>query len=225
MVAAAWASSNPVAISRPSGLTVGDLMVLCTTSYGGLTSDYPSGWTPLGVSELVVSGDSVRACWKTADSGDVAASTFGMPNANGKMSMGMCWAIQDAGTIEFSVVAKGSAANPTMLNSGFTPNVTGDLLLAFGGSELAMGAFSTANNNPSWIEDVSRTNYCVAKGRHATFGIGATGNVSCAISDTDGKAAFVFVALAPAGGGGGGGTLPIRSIGSGIGSGIASGIG
>lgn len=203
-------------------------MVLCTTSYNGLTSDYPSGWTLLGVSELVGSGDSVRACWKIADAADVEAPSFGMPNAGNKMSMGMCWAIQDAGPIEFSLVAKGSAVDPTVLNGGFTPNAAGDLLLAFGGSEAAMGAFSTANNNPEWTEDVTRTNYSVAKGRHAIFGTGATGDISCAISGIDGKAAFVFIAIQPAGGEEPPpeveATYVPRSIGSGISSGIASGI-
>lgn len=79
----AWASGSPVTLTKPTGLTTGDLMVayIASVSTAGNTVDAPStpaGWTNFSAAFYDGASDTHRVYgfWKEADAGDAAASNF-----------------------------------------------------------------------------------------------------------------------------------------------------
>ena len=69
-------SSGTFLVTKPTGLTVGDMLVAITSLeevYNGIT---PSGWTSVTIPSGSVNGNETNLFYKLADSGDVAASNY-----------------------------------------------------------------------------------------------------------------------------------------------------
>lgn len=159
--------ANPVPVPKPTGLTVGDLMVAFIVTNGTTPTSYPSGFSLLMSDVATTAYHKGLVYTKVADSGDVAASqfTFGNPSLS-SIFIGI-YAVRDWDAIEYSAcrgVVSGASSFP-----GFDPAASNDLMLAFSDRSGSTVAFSTTNNNPSWTVD-SETAYNWATAcYHATY--------------------------------------------------------
>lgn len=111
------ALSNTVNVPKPSGLAVGDLMVLVACASGDVNWTLPSGFTLIDDRFGNANTDVVHA-WKIADSSDVAASTFTVTNSGtANTTVGQIHRVAGAHPttpINVSAFSSGSATDPTI---------------------------------------------------------------------------------------------------------------
>lgn len=216
------ADGNSLQINKPSGLSVGDLMVahIGRVNSGSSTNTVsePAGWASIASGDLADATSSVssRAYYKVASSGDVAASTFDFTNSTGfpvRMVCGAIYRISGQYGNPTGVGASGSTGTPTFANT-ITPTAGNNLLLLLivgeGNAESgSVASYAIATDNPTWTEryDVYGNGTAVFG---ATDGDGvfagataprvvktATGNSSATITDLTQKSACVIVEVSP----------------------------
>ena len=154
-----------VVLTKPVGLTVGDLLVagIFVANQSGSTSSLntPSGWT---LQENVEANTQFELAvyLKTAASGDVGASnfTFSSTNSGGFHMSGFLARVTDPGII----AGESSAANENVDNvtlPTFTPTRTNTLFLAFAASVStgipSISGVALTTNNPSWTQQATQT--------------------------------------------------------------------
>ena len=193
-----YSSGNPaysVAISKPSGLAVGDLMIAYINGKGNsyvAPSTVPTGFTLIRHQDYGFgTTNDVSTYYKIADSSDVAASTFtwGSTVTGGGTIGGSLLRITGAlSTIDQSTSNNaGNTSSPAI--GPLTPTYPNSLLLfgvcthAISGS-VAVGSYAIATDNPTWTEQVDTQSGVLA---HAIASAvrpesTATGNWSASIS-------------------------------------------
>lgn len=158
-------ANGGLSVTKPSGLAVGDLMIIFGTASGYSNSNAsispPSGsWTVIknrNVSANLVFG----SYWKIADASDVAASSFSI--GFGDRVAGMMYRITGADPVTtVAFLGETTPSSGTTLGApSITPTVQSLLLmLAFGsknnnGAAFTLSAQAIVTSNPSWNLDNS----------------------------------------------------------------------
>jgi hypothetical protein len=212
------ADGNSLSIDKPSGLSVGDLMIAhigrVNSGASSNTVTAPAGWGLIDGADLsdTDSTASTRAYFKVADSADVAASTFSFTNSTGFPVRMVCGAIYRVSGQYGDPVGEGATstgATPSFANT-VTPRATNNLLLmlitAEGAGASGSGTtYAIATSNPTWTE-----RYDIFGSGDAVFGVGdgdglllgatatrpeitATGNSSVALTTITQKSACVLI--------------------------------
>lgn len=204
---AGWTSGvSSQAVTKPSGLEVGDIMLAyCATNPPGSFS-LPSGFTSLGSTTSGGNNYNSYLGWKVATSGDVAATdftfSFGGNTTNFCAIVRVTGATWGATPLKSSGLSQANTSTPSL--TGITPDARGNnLLFQFWHGSDAVGStasYAIATSNPSWTEiiDISQS---------ATAGVGvawalrpevtATGNFSCAAGNASTDWGGWLVSLAP----------------------------
>jgi hypothetical protein len=204
--ATASSSDGNVTVTKPSGLSVGDLMIAGVSAQ--TSSDAANDWnTPTNWTELVGLGAGsneplMSVFAKIADSSDVAASNFAFTSA-GTTDNAIGTLFRITGTNGFASIAiniRSSGAtngSPTTTPSisGVTTIADNSLLLIITSAEKTDGdidysAYAVANSNPTWTEEYDinnepsgiANNMAVASAQYATAG--ATGNVTVTTNES-----------------------------------------
>lgn len=105
----AHTTENPHLAQKPSGLTVGDRIVIFVNTYYGVASGAPSGF------DLVHNSGSLANMYtkvysKIADASDVAASNFSIANADSRWVASGVYAIAGGSDIGFAGSVNGAGA-------------------------------------------------------------------------------------------------------------------
>ena len=154
-----------VIVAKPSGLAIGDLMVAFIDGAGGSSTTYScSGWTADSSYTLVSTGLGVSATilYKTADSGDVAASTFTFTAALGQaVLVGAIMRITQGNTVTpiFAIAGDvNNASNTPSYSNAIVPEAN-DLLIMYvaGYGFTSTSGYAIATSNPTWTERVDLT--------------------------------------------------------------------
>lgn len=141
--------------TKPSGLAVGDLMIVAIHSnYTGTFSDPGGSWSEVGPITMSGGNDAtISIFYKVADSGDVAASTFTFNHSNGAASEnGVIMRVTNARTT--SVLADSFASSSASLATshsysvGIDPATTDCLLVSL---------VAAADNDAFVLSDVAYT--------------------------------------------------------------------
>jgi hypothetical protein len=150
------ANSTTCVIVKPTGLTVGDLMIAQVVSkLPGTAVTAPGGWTQI---RQDVSGTSVRSAlfWKIATSSDTSATNFTF--TTGKESNGgviTAWYGHDPTTPIDANNGQGNAASTTVTSPGIIPSVANCVLLMICGvgDRNTQSGYAIAIDNPAvWTE-------------------------------------------------------------------------
>lgn len=160
-----FATGSPVTINKPTGLSVGDLMIAHITC-GGLAGSAitpPAEWailTELRETNDGGSGGAQNVFWKIADADDVAASNFSFTHNYGSVSSGGA-ILRISGyhpTSPINVEQHDSGAlnttNPN-INYQLTPTYPNSLFIFFIMSVTDADTsenYTIANSNPTWTE-------------------------------------------------------------------------
>ena len=155
-----------VAVSKPSGLAVGDLLIawhICDND-GALSSmGAPSGWSLLGSNAGTTGGHPYEKVWtKVATSGDVAASTFSFTDSTTNISNSVVVMAITTGTYDTA-----SPTTTVSFNNGGTssstshvaPSITGivdGLLITSHGTD--SGGTAATYTPPSGMTERADTN-------------------------------------------------------------------
>lgn len=206
--AVATATTGDVTVTKPTGLTVGDLMICFGLSNGAsATFNLLAGWTSIQTN-FIPNGTAMtsRAQYKIADSADVAASSFVFSGTSDSKSA-VIYRItghHPTSPINTSVYdARIDTANWAD-NGGttITPSVANCLLLMFTGLKpgtLAISGQAITTSNPSWTEDFDNSTGPTIAGAHAsrpeTTATGAVIANSTGDATTDWH--IIFIAIQP----------------------------
>ena len=160
------ADSATCVITKPSGLTVGDLMIaqVVGTDYrfsgdiGAFTA--PAGWTGIRQDTAVNGAYEYLASalfWKTANATDVAASsfTFTATTANSNRGTITVWYGQNSTNPINAHNGLSNAASTTVTAPTITPSVANCMILLFCGiyDDNTQSGYAIATSNPpSWAE-------------------------------------------------------------------------
>jgi hypothetical protein len=152
--------TSSIVIVKPTGLTVGDYMLL----FGG--SDYGASTTltpPTGFTQLQHSyygSNPGLYCWgKVADESDAAASDFTITKAgSSSLLQGCLMAFSGCSGVDVSAAAAAASDYAFTIAGGLTPAVSeGTLVLCActqGGGDTSFSAWAAAAGGPtSWTED------------------------------------------------------------------------
>lgn len=208
---AASSSATTVAVNKPSGLAVNDVMVAGVTMfYSSLASSAaptgPSGWTAIGNIGLGGRGN-LSAWYRVADSADVAASTFTwtFPSGqNGTAASGIStWkGVNTTSPIDAS--AAGTDSTSTTATSAAATTVTANArVLRLFGLDVTTGtpSFTTAAGNTEEYEVASgapSSNSAVALDHVAQVAVGDTGTATSTVGGTQINSSGYTVVLRPA---------------------------
>lgn len=152
-------NSSSVTITKPTGLTVGDLMVATIAGEDNAALTTLSGWTALQTDTTIAATVSVQ--YKIADSSDVAASNFTFTNSNSKNMAGAILRISGhAPTALFSDSGKKVTENTDVGSFSFSgdtisPRTDAELIIVLCSANQAT-AVGTAGNpdingtDPTW---------------------------------------------------------------------------
>ncbi len=152
-------TASSIALTKPSGLAIGDLMVAhLLLTVGQTVSSAPTGFTFKDTATDSTSLFTSDIYYKTADSGDVAASTFTF-TLSGSSSCGGALLRVSGATSSTSISEYGEAnivvstTTPSFANT-VTPHVASSLLLFMitHANASAISAYAVATSNPSWTE-------------------------------------------------------------------------
>ena len=149
-------SGTSQAITKPSGLAVGDLMIAHVFWRNGGTISTPTGWT-LIVNIVRSTTNTMSAFWKIATSGDVSASTFTFTASGSVGNVGQIYAFS-AGFDSTTPVDQhntGSYAAGAPLISAITPTNANSTIMTLWGAQndaaMPFSAFAIATSDPgSW---------------------------------------------------------------------------
>jgi hypothetical protein len=186
-----------LAITKPTSLAVGDLMVAQIYIYTPGSIIPPTGWTLIKDTAGISSTGEMASYWKIADAGDVAATsfTFGIPTGANQQATGAIsrWLVP-AGTIvdQSNGSSAGNTSSPS--TSGITPTKSTSTLVILVGNNYDSGARTTsgygvATSNPSsWTEayedshSITVSTLSIALGYASRSILTATGNASATLS-------------------------------------------
>jgi len=205
----ASASSSSVAVTKPTGLAVDDLMLAQVmtrdTVNGPTTPNTPTGWTIAYTTSI--GGVGYIVFRKLADSADAAASTFTFSGGSGTnriiASMAKFSNVDTVAPINASNSA--ASTDSPMTTGGVTPTIQsmfvilGALYVGAGGSRTVSG-YSVVTSNPTWTEafDVNDSNahlsMAYAGDRTA---ITATGTASATVNASGTNNSLGILALSP----------------------------
>ncbi len=212
-------SGSPLVVTKPSGLTAGDLMIAhisgINPSAGELELPTPGGWTLGGQDTAVHNGCAILAVfYKIATSDDAAASSFSFSNATGSPLLmgGAIYRVSGTGsTITVSIDVENTNTSTPSFSNTVTPTVASSLLLflvtAEGSGAGSVASYAVTTDNPSWTEryDFDETGQFSESDGDALMGgatatrvqTTATGNSSCTLTgiNTCSVAAMVVVSI------------------------------
>jgi hypothetical protein len=193
---ASFSTANPgngssITVTKPSGLTVGDLMIF-HYSYSDATDTAStiSGWTH----EINNYGGTLKTGiqYKIADSSDVAASDFTM-GFTGIVSGPLAGLLRVTDFVTaglFNQAEDVGANSDQTLALSVTPEYTNNLLLFFIANNEGIGisSYSVATDNPTWTEqyDIATANTSLAVASATRTQITATGDASFSYSSGSG---------------------------------------
>ena len=189
------ATTNPLAFAKPTGLAVGDLLVLFVVSNNAAPASLPDGFAQIEYTGANTYRLTIAT--KTAVQADTEAASFGVGTNGTNRFGGVLYAVKDWGSVEHSDAAYTAASQYPVVSAGFTPAATGDLLLVSGYANRGIKRAYTANNNPTWTEEYNDDSYWLQNHRSGPYTTGATGNIGMVLSSSGASAAGV-VAVAPA---------------------------
>lgn len=163
-IASNTAAAGTVVVTKPSGLTAGDMMVaLCSQVNSSGSWNTPSGWTDMG--SVQTPGDlDVRVFAKVASSGDAAASDFTFVYSASSKVEAILYAVSGtfastANIYAISVVAATEAATDVLRGAtGIIPSAAGSLLIMFiygsftDSDNNAISNYAIQTDNPTWTE-------------------------------------------------------------------------
>ena len=162
--ASANSNTSPLTITKPSGLSEGDLMVAHVSANSGNAWTDPSGW--LEVAALTNSADRDSSVYvKVATSADAAASDFDFVNGGSTMELtGTLFRFSGNFNSTDSIVSSDADTNNggTTFTGGVTPQNGGAVLMLCchklaspsGGAEFSGWAVTT--DDPTWTEITDR---------------------------------------------------------------------
>lgn len=154
----AFASAGDITITKPTGLSVGDIMVAYITIPDNFVAPVtaPSGWSTLD------SEDGVGAVYifhKIADSSDVSASNFTF-NLSGSYKVGgSITRISGGGYVATGGIGDDNSGDTSIaISTPLTPPVSDSILLMFfsgsgsGDTGRSISGYAITNDNPTWTE-------------------------------------------------------------------------
>jgi len=157
----ATSNSPGLTLTKPTGLTVGDLLVagITISGFSGPVITAPAGWTTTDTKTL--SNDARTSIFqKVAESSDVAASDFSFTataNTTGPTVAGFMTRISGFGIQSGFVTAAGSGT--TLSTGAMTPTRTNNLMLIITASASTgdltppnSSGYQIVSNNPTWTE-------------------------------------------------------------------------
>ena len=217
------ASVGGAGVPRPTGLAVGDLMLLFAnyynTSAGALSG--PADFTQICTG--AVAGYYHFWCgYKVAVLADLTTAAWAVSAALATYSLNAVLAAFSGVVAASPVVGGGYAGSSTAgTNDTFTPGLStvtaDDLLVFFADHHFQRAAnfsgWQTATQNPaSWTEDLDHADASTTLGfaHGQASGVGATGAWTVTTADSD-KWAIGAVILSGAAAPGGGGTVPLMA--------------
>lgn len=158
-------NASPLVITKPTGLTEGELMIAIIGSSsddGSGVGDVsaPSGWASI-VNQTGGTSTRVLAFTKTANASDVAASNFTFTNSDTSESttVGSIFRLESDSltTTEFSNQISPSSTDVTFTSSQSTNHADALLFLAFLGKNLSgtnsYSSYFINGTNPTWTEE------------------------------------------------------------------------
>ena len=157
----ATSNSPGLTLTKPTGLTVGDLLVagITISGFSSPVITAPAGWTTTDTKTL--SNDARTSIFqKVAESSDVAASDFSFTataNTTGPTVAGFMTRISGFGIQSGFVTAAGSGT--TLSTGAMTPTRTNNLMLIITASASTgdltppnSSGYQIVSNNPTWTE-------------------------------------------------------------------------
>lgn len=203
-----WTTSTTVAVTKPSGLAVGDLMVgMLSASNNSFVITPPSGFTL--VTSAIGNIFKTYIYYKFATSSDVAATNFTFTSdTSGDLSAGIM-AFTGA-----SVPQPVYSNNTVAGNTGTTITITGINVLAnsilvmsavtenAGGSATGFSGYAIVTSNPTWTEgwDYNRSNSAGTAAAYSSVrsAATATGNATISVTGTATiKSGAIFISIPP----------------------------
>lgn len=151
------ASTNTVNVTKPTGLSVGDLLLALvggTADSGSPAIDTPSGWTKSADN----SNNSVCSAilWKIADSSDAAASNFTFSHSGGGSSFAIYAVLSRITGHSSTAPISGAQCTHNTTTFNVSPQVTDALLLLGGAKKVSGGSgwsgYTISGSNPTWTE-------------------------------------------------------------------------
>ena len=192
----AGANSTSCTITKPVGLTAGDLMIAQIVQTSNKTITPPTGWTALQENTYSTTLRS-SLFWKNADSNDVAAASFAFTlsaTANQRGAISAWYGHNPLNPIDTSN-GQGNAASTTVTSLGVTPSIANCEILMFCATldDNTHSGYAVATSNPaSWTERYDLL-YDAASGDDLSLAIGgatrpeitATGSGTATTSGSD----------------------------------------
>lgn len=153
------ASSTSCVVPKPTGLSVGDLMVAHITARTDVTVTNPASWTTIR-SETISGVLTSHLAWKIADSGDTAASNFTFTLSGTAVNLGSITAFTGHHTSSPIGANNGTATasnSTTCSSAAITPAVADSMICFFatmGGSngDAQIGSYTIATSSPTFVE-------------------------------------------------------------------------
>jgi len=181
-----WATTTSSVVTKPSGVAVGDLLVLYWAYEVDASPNAPGGWTAI---RTTTNSLSCSLYYRVADSSDVSASNYTFTSVNSRKQIAVITRITGQGTGNFFSDTGGTTNNTaTPSVAGLTPvnRADSNLILQYWQattSTTAVGSYAITTDNPSWTEafdvaDSTTNNISMAYATRSQQT--ATGNVSCA---------------------------------------------
>lgn len=191
-------TTGDLVLTKPTGLAVGDLMVVAIIQLNADSVTTPSGWSNFVNKSSSGGSVQLRFYSKTADSSDVAASNFTfVDDGDASPKTGSILRIAGFNTATPSSVFNGDGTQASTATPSFASTVTPDspdsiVLFAIGtyGGDTShtFSSYAVVTSNPSWTEimDLYYPNSTSSLGFGLAWAsrpqITATGNSSCTIS-------------------------------------------
>lgn len=155
----AYASVSSITITKPSGLTAGDLMLAIVHKHAGdVNTCSLTGWTTItSYDDSGNTGDYSFALYKIADAADVAAANFTFTLGETKTTGGSILRITNFNNINvvntFNSGNDGSNNTNQIFSNTITPTENGLIILSiFLDQATTQSTYSITNNNPTWTE-------------------------------------------------------------------------
>lgn len=203
-ISTASTASGNLTINKPTGLSVGDMMIAFIFVEDG-TGATCAGWTSF---EEAADGANrgASALWKIAVSGDVSGSSYAFAGGNEKIGaiLRISGTFNGAANIVSELTFLDSA-DSTPNYPGITLIASGQVLLGFTAAGVTGGITTSnqaiANNNPSWTEIADFTqdsteDQSMSVAHAVSTASGATGDFTVTFSGTPGNSYGMIMTLA-----------------------------
>lgn len=194
-VASSTASTNTGhSAPKPTGLTVGDLIVVAIMAYTSTDTISRTGWTVARKVTTDSTSDIVtNVAWKVADASDVSASSYAFTNTGGGYTDAVSWRVTGYDPVtpisdsDGVSVAGGTSVSIPSLDVARDGSM---VLIAHGGTN---GGLSPAYSGFTQDQFFDGANY----GFHRAYNAGTTGALTATAATTDYIAAVAVVVQPP----------------------------